>query len=181
MGFDFKTVRNRSGYFEVGLACSRQLNYQSGLPGSYYPNNTVLSARRVAIRAEANPRRWGFMPLARLLISHSPSGFGLRGFRPKMVVRLPAVVPDGDRRRANWCRILIRRPQFFSRPARATRRGERFARRAATSAGRAQRRVPKIAVRSHVAWPGGAGGMGDNDLELQGIFALPCPTIDRRW
>jgi hypothetical protein len=26
--------------------------------------------------------------------------------------------------------------------------------------------------------PGGASGLGDNDLELQGIFALPCPTIN---
>jgi hypothetical protein len=26
--------------------------------------------------------------------------------------------------------------------------------------------------------PGGANGMGMNDLELQGIFAVPCPTID---
>ncbi len=42
VGFDFKTVRNRSGYIEVGLACSRELNYQSGLPGSFYPNNTVF-------------------------------------------------------------------------------------------------------------------------------------------
>jgi hypothetical protein len=30
------------------------------------------------------------------------------------------------------------------------------------------------------AWlaPGGANGLGTNDLELQGIFALPCPTIN---
>ena len=26
--------------------------------------------------------------------------------------------------------------------------------------------------------PGGANGLGDNDLELQAIFALPCPTIN---
>jgi hypothetical protein len=26
--------------------------------------------------------------------------------------------------------------------------------------------------------PGGSQGMGDNDLELRGIFALPCPTIN---
>jgi hypothetical protein len=26
--------------------------------------------------------------------------------------------------------------------------------------------------------PGGANGMGDNNLQLQGIFALPCPTVN---
>ncbi|MEN6450640.1 MAG: hypothetical protein ABFC96_09130, partial [Thermoguttaceae bacterium] len=26
--------------------------------------------------------------------------------------------------------------------------------------------------------PGGADGLGTNDAQLQGIFALPCPTID---
>ena len=26
--------------------------------------------------------------------------------------------------------------------------------------------------------PGGADGLGNNDLQLQGIFALPCPTIN---
>ena len=42
LGLDFKTVRHLDGYFEVGLSCSRELNYKSGLPGAYYPNNTVF-------------------------------------------------------------------------------------------------------------------------------------------
>ena len=29
--------------------------------------------------------------------------------------------------------------------------------------------------------PGGANGMGMSDLQLQGIFALPCPSASRRW
>ena len=42
VGLDFKTLRQLNGYFEVGLACSRQLSYASGLPSNYYPNNTVF-------------------------------------------------------------------------------------------------------------------------------------------
>jgi hypothetical protein len=40
-GLEFKTMRNFTGYFEVGLSCSRELIYQSGLPEAYYPSNTV--------------------------------------------------------------------------------------------------------------------------------------------
>jgi hypothetical protein len=42
VGVDFKTLRQMKGYFEVGFACDRQLNYKSGLPSSFYPNNTVF-------------------------------------------------------------------------------------------------------------------------------------------
>jgi hypothetical protein len=42
LGLDFKTIRHLNGYFEVGLSCDRQLNYESGLPSSYYPNTTVF-------------------------------------------------------------------------------------------------------------------------------------------
>ncbi|MEN6450639.1 MAG: hypothetical protein ABFC96_09125 [Thermoguttaceae bacterium] len=40
-GLRFKTLRQMQGNFEVGLACSRQLNYKSDLPSSFFPNNTV--------------------------------------------------------------------------------------------------------------------------------------------
>ncbi|MEN6458646.1 MAG: hypothetical protein ABFC63_06915 [Thermoguttaceae bacterium] len=42
VGLEFKTLRQMTGDFEVGLACSRELNYRSGLPSSYYPSNTVF-------------------------------------------------------------------------------------------------------------------------------------------
>jgi hypothetical protein len=42
VGLDFKTLRQTTGYFEVGLSCSRELNYKSGLPPTFYPNNTVF-------------------------------------------------------------------------------------------------------------------------------------------
>ena len=41
-GLEFKTLRHLNGYFEVGLSCDRQLNYESGLPSAFYPNNTVF-------------------------------------------------------------------------------------------------------------------------------------------
>ena len=41
VGLDFKTLRHLNGYFEVGFSCDRQLNYESGLPSAFYPNNTV--------------------------------------------------------------------------------------------------------------------------------------------
>lgn len=40
-GVEFKGMRQFTGYFEVGLSCSRELVYQNGLPDAYYPNNTV--------------------------------------------------------------------------------------------------------------------------------------------
>lgn len=40
-GLEFKGMRQFTGYFEVGLSCSRELVYESGLPANYYPNNTV--------------------------------------------------------------------------------------------------------------------------------------------
>jgi hypothetical protein len=42
VGLEFKTPRQFSGYFEAGLACSRELNYKSGLPPAYFPRNTVF-------------------------------------------------------------------------------------------------------------------------------------------
>jgi hypothetical protein len=42
VGLEFKTPRQMEGHFEAGLSCSRQLNYLSGLPASYYPRNTVF-------------------------------------------------------------------------------------------------------------------------------------------
>ncbi len=42
VGVEFKTLRQMNGYFEVGFSCDRQLNYKSGLPSSFYPNNTVF-------------------------------------------------------------------------------------------------------------------------------------------
>ncbi|MCE5268633.1 MAG: hypothetical protein LLG00_12185 [Planctomycetaceae bacterium] len=41
-GLDFKTVRQMKGYVEVGLSCSRELSYKSGLPSKFYPHNTVF-------------------------------------------------------------------------------------------------------------------------------------------
>lgn len=40
-GLEFKGMRQFSGYFEVGISCSRELVYESELPPAYYPNNTV--------------------------------------------------------------------------------------------------------------------------------------------
>jgi hypothetical protein len=42
VGLEFNTVRQLHGMFEVGGAFSREVIYQSGLPPSYYPNNTVF-------------------------------------------------------------------------------------------------------------------------------------------
>lgn len=41
LGLDFKTRRQMEGNLEVGLSCARELVYQSGLPGSFVPVNTV--------------------------------------------------------------------------------------------------------------------------------------------
>jgi hypothetical protein len=41
VGLEFKRPRQLEGYFEVGLACSRELVYQDLSPSSYFPNNTV--------------------------------------------------------------------------------------------------------------------------------------------
>jgi len=40
-GLEFKTLRHLNGFFEVGLACSRELIYRSDSPEAYYPRNTV--------------------------------------------------------------------------------------------------------------------------------------------
>ena len=40
-GLEFRTLRQMTGYFEVGLSCSRELIYESNLPPAYYPRNTV--------------------------------------------------------------------------------------------------------------------------------------------
>lgn len=41
LGLEFRGMRQFSGYFEVGIACSRELVYESQLPPAYYPSNTV--------------------------------------------------------------------------------------------------------------------------------------------
>ena len=41
LGLEFKTMSQRSGLFEVGLSCSRELIYLDNSPAAYYPNNTV--------------------------------------------------------------------------------------------------------------------------------------------
>jgi hypothetical protein len=48
VGLEFKTLRQLNGYFEVGLSCARELNYQSGLPATYYPNNTVFIGAKLS-------------------------------------------------------------------------------------------------------------------------------------
>ena len=94
------------------------------------------------------------------------------------VVRLPAVDAGGSsRRRANWCRIPIRRPRFCRSP------GDDDVAPAAPPPTEPQ--LPP-GVRNGVfqkvlfdaTWlaPGGADGLGIDDLQLQSIFALPCPN-----
>ncbi len=117
------------------------------------------------------------MPLRRLLIAIA--FWFLPAWLPAQdVVRLPAVVPDEGSAPGQ----LVSHPDSSSRILQSPGEGD-------TAGANVSPAAPQLppGVRSGVfqkllfdaTWlaPGGAGGMGDNDLELQGIFALPCPTI----
>ncbi len=43
LGLEFHTLRQLNGWFEVGGAFSREVIYQSTIPPSYFPNNTVFA------------------------------------------------------------------------------------------------------------------------------------------
>ena len=103
----------------------------------------------------------------------------LRACWPKRSFGCPPWRRRTSGRRANSCRIPTPPRRFSRRRATATwhplllRRPSRTSRRASATA-------CSNSLLFDATWlaPGGANGLGDNDLELQAIFALPCPTIN---